>query len=277
MSNGAENTHTEIQHEHSVAAEPIAKLDGFIITNSLLTSWVVVILVIALCIVIRKNIKKVPGKIQNAFEMIVEGFLGIFDSLTGSREKSIKFFPFIFAFFIFILLNNWMGLIPGVGSIGQIIKEGGEKFFVPYIRGGTADMNTTLALALIGVAASHVFGVIYVGFWNYINRFINIEAIREIPKKIKQEPTVLLVNPIKIFTGFIELISEIAKVASLSFRLFGNIFAGEVLLAFMAGILAFGLPLPFMFLEVLVGLIQALIFAMLVLTYLVIMTSLEEH
>ncbi len=277
MSNGAENTHTEIQHEHSVAAEPIAKLDGFTITNSLLTSWIVVILVIALCIVIRKNIKKVPGKIQNAFEMIVEGFLGIFDSLTGSREKSIKFFPFIFAFFIFILLNNWMGLIPGVGSIGQIIKEGGEKFFVPYIRGGTADMNTTLALALIGVAASHIFGVIYVGFWNYINRFINIEAIREIPKKIKQEPTVLLVNPIKIFTGFIELISEIAKVASLSFRLFGNIFAGEVLLAFMAGILAFGLPLPFMFLEVLVGLIQALIFAMLVLTYLVIMTSLEEH
>lgn len=277
MSSQTQETHTEIQHEHNVSAEPIAKVDGFPITNSLLTSWAVVIVIILLSILIRANIKKVPGKLQSGFEMMMGSFLGLFDSLTGSREKSKKFFPFVFTFFIFILLNNWIGLIPGVGSIGQVIKEGGEKIFVPYIRGGTADLNTTLALALIGVGASHVFGVVYIGLWNYINRFINLKAIAEIPKKIKSDPTIVLVNPIKIFTGFIEIISEIAKVASLSFRLFGNIFAGEVLLAFMAGILAFGLPLPFMFLEILVGLIQALIFAMLVLAYLVMMTSLEEH
>lgn len=269
--------HTEIHHEHTVAPEPIAKVGGFTITNSLLTSWVVVLIIIVLSIFIRKNIKKVPGKIQNGFEMMIEGFLSIFDSLTGSREMSLKVFPFVFTLFLFILLNNWMSLIPGLGSIGQVIKEGGEKYFVPYLRGGTADLNTNLALAIIGVVASHIAGIISIGVWKYFNKFINIEALIEIPKKVKQEPTVLLINPIKVFTGFIEIISEIAKVASLSFRLFGNIFAGEVLLAFMAGIFAFGLPLPFMFLEVLVGLIQALIFAMLVLAYFVTMMSVEEE
>ena len=109
------------------------------------------------------------------------------------------------------------------------------------------------------------------------NKFINFKALIEIPKKVFKDPTILIVNPIKIFVGFIEIISELAKVASLSFRLFGNVFAGEVLLASMSAILAFGLPLPFLFLEILVGLIQALIFAMLILTYLTINTTKEEH
>ena len=99
----------------------------------------------------------------------------------------------------------------------------------------------------------------------------------EIPKKIVKDPTILLVNPIKAFVGVIEIISELAKVASLSFRLFGNVFAGEVLLAAMSAILAFGVPIPFMFLEIIVGLIQALIFAMLILTYLTVATTAEEH
>ena len=97
------------------------------------------------------------------------------------------------------------------------------------------------------------------------------------PKKIFKEPAVLIVNPIKFFVGLLEIISELAKIASLSFRLFGNIFAGEVLVAATAAILAYGLPIPFMFLEVMVGAIQALIFAMLILTYLTMMTAAEEH
>ncbi|MCG2698132.1 F0F1 ATP synthase subunit A, partial [Candidatus Parcubacteria bacterium] len=105
----------------------------------------------------------------------------------------------------------------------------------------------------------------------------NIKAFLEIPKKIRKDPSVLIVNPIKAFVGLIEIIGEAAKVASLSFRLFGNIFAGEVLLASMSAILAFGLPIPFMFLEIIVGLIQALIFAMLILAYLTMNTSAEEH
>ena len=125
--------------------------------------------------------------------------------------------------------------------------------------------------------ASHIFGVISVGFWNYFNKFVNLKTLIAIPKKVLKDPTVLIVNPIKVFVGLLEIISELAKIASLSFRLFGNIFAGEVLVASMAAILAFGLPIPFMFLEVMVGVIQALIFAMLILTYLTMMSAEEEH
>ncbi len=266
-----------IKTESTLFAEPLFHVGGLKVTNSLANSWLVVIIVLILSIAIKRSIKAVPRGLQNAFEMIVEGFLGLFDSVTGSRAKSMKYFPLVFSFFIFILLSNWMGLLPGVGSIGQVVAEGREKVFVPYFRGGTADLNTTLALAIIGVVASHVFGVMALGAWHYLNKFINFKAFLEIPKKIRQDPTVLVVNPIKAFVGLIEIIGEVAKVASLSFRLFGNIFAGEVLLASMSALLAFGVPIPFMFLEVIVGIVQALIFSMLILSYLTMNTSAEEH
>jgi F-type H+-transporting ATPase subunit a len=270
-------TQEEIQHESTLFAEPIYHLGGFSVTNSLFNSWLVVLIIIAVFWTLKKKISIVPKGFQNVLEMAVEWFLGVFDSVTGSRAKSIKFFPLVFSFFIFILLSNWMGLLPGVGSIGQVVTEGHEKVFVPFLRGGTADLNTTLALAIIGVVASHAFGVAALGAWNYLNKFINIKAFLEIPKKVLKDPAILIVNPIKAFVGLIEIVGELAKVASLSFRLFGNVFAGEVLLASMSALLAFGLPIPFMFLEVIVGMIQALIFSMLILAYLTMSTSAEEH
>lgn len=273
----AEELHSEVKHETTIFAEPIFHMGNFVITNSLLNTWIVVILILVIGLITKSKIDMVPRGLQNFWESIIEGFLGIFDSVTGSRNKSLKFFPLVFTFFIFILLNNWLGLLPGFGSIGKIVAEHGEKVFIPYLRGGTADLNTTLALATIGVVASHILGVAAVGAWNYLNKFINIKAILDIPKKIIKEPTIILVNPIKAFVGLIEIIGEVAKIASLSFRLFGNVFAGEVLLASMSAILAFALPIPFMFLEVLVGLIQALIFSVLVLAYLTMSTTAEEH
>jgi F-type H+-transporting ATPase subunit a len=284
MAHSAEQTNTnteakeEILHENTLYAEPVFHVGGFPITNSMLNSWLVVIIVIVLALSLkRKKIKLVPRGLQNGLEMVFEAFFGIFDSVTGSRKKTLQFAPFVLAFFFFILLNNWMGLLPGVGSIGQIVAEGEHKLFIPYFRGATADLNTTLALATIAVVASHILGVVAVGWWKYLNKFLNFKILLEIPKKIIKEPTILLINPIKFFVGVIEIVGELAKIASLSFRLFGNIFAGEVLLASMSAILAFGLPLPFMFLEIIVGLIQALIFAILVLIYLSIATTAEEH
>jgi len=266
-----------IIHENTLYAEPIAHIGNFAITNAFATSLVVLLIVSILAFLIYRNIKKVPTGLQNAMEMIIEGFLGIFDGVTGDRKKSLKFAPVILAFFFFILINNWMGLLPGVGSIGQVVLEHGEKIFIPYLRSGTADLNTTLALATIALVLSHILGIVAVGWWKYLNRYINFKALLEIPKKIKKDPMILLVNPITVFVGVVEIIGELAKVASLSFRLFGNVFAGEVLLASMSAIMAYGVPIPFMFLEVLVGFIQALIFAMLVLTYLSINTTAEEH
>lgn len=273
----AGEVHEEASHEHTLFAEEVFSIGNFPVTNSLINSWAVVFIVVLLALAVSRKIRPVPRGIQNVLEIIIEGFLGIFDSVTGSRKRSLKFFPLVFSFFIFILINNWLGLLPGIGSIGKYAAHDGHEVFIPFFRGGTADLNTTLALAIIGVAISHIFGVMAVGAWNYLNKFINLKAFWEIPKKIKKDPAVIIVNPIKAFVGLIEIIGEAAKVASLSFRLFGNIFAGEVLLASMAAILAFGLPIPFIFLEVIVGLIQALIFAMLILAYLTMSTSAEEH
>ncbi|MBU1036439.1 F0F1 ATP synthase subunit A [Patescibacteria group bacterium] len=266
----------ETSHESTLYAESVFHFKNFSITNSLLNSWLAVLIIVVAVIVISKKIKKIPRGIQNYLEVILESAMNLADSVTGSREKTVKIFPIVFAIFIFILLNNWLGLIPGIGSIGFIEVTQGHSVFVPLFRGATADLNTTLALALFAVIGSNLFGVFMVGFWKFINKYLNIQAFWEIPKKIKNEPTIIFVNPIKAFVGLIEIIGEIAKVASLSFRLFGNIFAGEVLLMAMAVIFAFILPIPFMFLEVIVGLVQALIFAMLTLVYFTIASS-EAH
>ena len=267
----------EIVTEHTLFAEPIGHIGSFPVTNSLLNSWLVVLIVIIFGLAIRNKIKLIPRGLQNGLEMVVEAFLNVFDGVTGSRAKSLKFAPLVLSFFFFVLLNNWLGTSPGVGSIGQVVQHGHEKIFIPFFRGGTADLNTTLALAIIGVVASHIFGVMTLGLWNHFNKFINLKAFLEIPKKIRKDPMIIFVNPIKAFVGLIEVVGEVAKVASLSFRLFGNIFAGEVLLASMSAIMAWGMPIPFMFLEVIVGLIQALIFAILILIYLTINTTAEEH
>jgi len=268
---------TELVTEHTLYAEPIFELGGFTVTNSLFTSWIALFVIIVIGVSFKLSVKTIPGKLQNIMEMVVDKFLELFDSVTNSREKSVFLAPFVMSFFFLILINNWMGIMPGVGAFGKIVSEHGENVFVPFLRGGTADLNTTLALASLAVVASHIFGVVAVGAWTYLNKFINIKAFLEIPKKVLKDPTVLLVNPIKAFVGLVEIIGELAKVASLSFRLFGNIFAGEVLLASMSAIMAFAIPIPFLFLEIIVGLIQALIFAMLVLIYVSISTTAEEH
>ena len=262
------NTEAKESQEITLFAEPIFHIGNFPITNSLLTSWVAVFFIILLSLAIRKKTKRIPSIFQSIVETVVEGALNMMDLVTNDRHKSKKVFPVVFTIFVFILVNNWLGLIPGIGSV----SFDGHHIF----RGGTADLNTTLALGLFAVIAANVFGVMSVGAWEYFNKFINIKALLEIPKKIRKEPTIILVNPITFFVGLIEIISEIAKIASLSFRLFGNVFAGEVLLASIAAILAWGLPLPFMFLEVIVGLIQALIFAILTLVYFTIASTSHE-
>ncbi|MFA5359090.1 MAG: F0F1 ATP synthase subunit A [Patescibacteria group bacterium] len=268
---------TEIGHEPTLFAEPIFHVGSFGVTNSLINTWVVVILVVVLSLAVRLRLKETPKGIQNIFEMVVDGALNLCDTVTGSRAKSLKFFPIAFALFLFVLLNNWLGLLPGVGSIGFNEVAEGHKVFIPLFRGGTADLNTTLALSLFAVVGSHIAGVLMIGFWKHFNKFINLKALAEIPKKVLRDPAIVLVNPIKAFVGIVEVIGEVAKVASLSFRLFGNIFAGEVLLSSMAALFAFILPIPFMFLEIIVGIIQALIFAVLTLVYLTIASTAEEH
>ncbi|NTU99005.1 F0F1 ATP synthase subunit A [Candidatus Falkowbacteria bacterium] len=268
----------EVSHETTLFAEPILQVGNFTITNSLIMSWATVLILVVFFVIVGRKVKKVPGLLQNLFEYLLEQALELADSITGSRHKSERLLPVVMSLFFFILINNWLGLLPGVGTIGFIESEGGHQVFVPLLRGATADLNTTLAISLFAIILSHAMGVISLGLWRHFNKFVNVSSIAEMPKKIIKEPLVLALNPIKAFVGLIELIGEFAKVASLSFRLFGNILAGEVLLSSMMALFAYIVPLPFMFLEVMVGVIQALVFSILTLTFMSLaMDSHDEH
>jgi len=270
-----ENTTQPVSHEVTIFAEPIFHIGNFQVTNSLLTSWFAVLIILAFSIAFRMKMKKIPGKIQHIFEIILDGALSLVDQVTNDRKLSVKIFPLVFTLFVFILVNNWLGLLPILGSFGLLVKEGATSAFVPFLRSGTADINTTLALSIMIVLGSNFFGIVAIGVWKTFNKYVNIKALWSIVPKVTKDPTVLLVAPITFFVGLLELVGEIAKVASLSFRLFGNVFAGEVLLASMAAIFAFIVPGPFLFLEVFVGLIQALIFSLLSAVYFTI--AAQDH
>lgn len=201
-----------------------------------------------------KNIKKYPDGLQNFAEMVIEGLYSTIEGLSGKLTSRI--FPLIATLFIFILVGNYFGLLPGVGTIGiKEIKEGHEAL-VPILRPPAADLNFTLALALISVILTHYFALTTIGLTSYLARYFSL-------------------NPIYLFVGALEIIAEFTKVISLSFRLFGNIFAGEALLTTISSIFAFFAPLPFMMLELLVGFVQATVFMMLTLVFIAILS--EKH
>ncbi len=267
-----------IQHENTIFAEPIFYIGppagGWPITNSLLTSWVAVFVIVLLSVIVRKKMRNIPSRLQHFFELIYDGGMDMADQITGSRKTTKKVFPLAISVFFFVLVNNWLGILP-LGGFGIVTHSAEGNFFVPFLRSGTADINTTLMLAVIGVIGSNIFGIMAIGVWKMFNKYVNLKALGAIPGKVRRDPAILMVAPITFFVSILELVGEFAKVASLSFRLFGNIFAGEVLLASMAALLAYGLPIPFLFLEVFVGVIQAFIFAVLILVYFTI--AAQDH
>ena len=247
----------------SITPEIIATIFGMPITNSLIASLITTVVLIVIAYFATRDIKKVPKGLQNLFEVVIEALFNMVDSVTGDRKQSYQFFPLVATIFIFIIISNWLGLLPGFGSVGffETAKEGmhGEEHsvFVPLLRSANSDLNTTLALAMISVFATQIFGIAALGVLKYGKKFINFSS------------------PIKFFVGLLELVGEIAKMISFSFRLFGNIFAGEVLLVVIitlticiSPLASFILPLPFFALELFVGFIQALVFAMLTLVFL---------
>lgn len=241
----------------SISAETVAHIGPLPISNSMLTSIVVTIALVLFCVIVNKSLKREgkPGRLQALAETIIEMLYNLCLDITGSAKKALLFAPLVSSFFLFIILNNWAGLLPGVGQIG--FKE--EGIFVPYFRAGTADLNTTLALAIVSVVMTQVFGVMALG-GSYFKKYINFSS------------------PIMFFVGLLESVLELAKIMSFAFRLFGNIFAGEVLLAVMMFLVPVIVPMPFYGLELFVGAIQALVFSMLSLVFFNLATvGHEEH
>lgn len=294
-------------HEISISAEKVFDVMGFPVTNALLLSFVTVFILLGLAVLVRRKISLVPGKIQSVFELFMEELLSIMDSVLGKRSISEKYFPLIATIFLFILVSNWLGLFP-LGALeiklpeeqvkavviaetappgpepvlppdesqppvpeeageGQVTPEGGEvlpleekiEHYVPLFRAPAADLNFTIALAIISVFGVNFFGVTAIGFYRHFNKFFTLK------------------NPIFTFVGLLEFVAEFVKIISFSFRLFGNVFAGEVLLMIVGFLVPYILPLPFLALEIFVGFIQAFIFSMLTMVFVAMAVAEPSH
>ncbi len=236
----------------TIEPEIIYKFLGFNITNTIIATLLTDSIILFVIYKIHKNVKSIPGKIQSIAEMIIDYFYTTTEQIAGNRTKSI--FPWFMSFFLYIFFANFLGLFPGFGSIG-IFEHGHEgKTLIPILRASTSDFNTTLALAIISLVATHALSIKYNGIKDYLKRFFSF-------------------NPILLFVGLLELVSELTKVFSLSFRLFGNIFAGEVVLATISSLAAYVAPIPFLLLESIVAIVQALVFSMLTMVFMSILTS----
>ena len=293
-----------------IPAEPINShpfFGHFKVTNTMVATWVSIILLLILSVRVRSGINEIPGRLQGVFEVILEFFLKLSVEVAGP-ERARRFFPLVMTIFLFIVTSNWLGILPGFGTIGRIesvddfkhhheanLKEGehldldhltvhvfdgegsvgilgfgsidAEKsvreieehgtdagkqagVLVPFLRSPNTDINTTLAIALISMFLIQWWGFSTLGIFGHLGKFINVKD-----------------GPIMFFVGILEFISEIAKVISFTFRLFGNIFAGEVLLVAMMFLIPIVGIIPFLGLELFVGVIQGFICAMLTLVF----------
>lgn len=232
--------------------EIIFEGNGFSLTNTLLATLFTDLVLVLLVFIIAKNIKKVPGVLQGLAEMLISYFHDLTEQIAGKNTKII--FPWFASFFIFIFFSNLLGLLPGFGTIGFFHTVHEEKEFIPLLRAATSDFNTTFALAVVSILATHYLAVKTVGIKDYLSRYFSF-------------------NPIYLFVGILEIVSEFTKLFSLSFRLFGNIYAGEVVLATISSLFAFIAPIPFLLLEIIVALVQALVFAMLTMVFMSILAT----
>lgn len=239
----------------SLAAEKLFEVFGFPITNTLLMAWLAMAVLGSAAFLFSRAKNEIPGRLQALAEIVFEALLALCESVTQDRKKAERFLPIVVTIFLFVVSANWMGILPFVGSVG--FEEHGA--FIPFFRSTFSDLNNTLALAFIAVAATQAFGIASIGFFRYAGKFLSFGG------------------PLQFFVGILESIGECAKILSFSFRLFGNIFAGEVLLAVIGFLAPFVVPVPFLGLELFVGFIQALVFAMLTLVFLTMATVEFEH
>lgn len=250
---------TQMHHGPSRAAPVIFELGPLPVTNSMLVSWVVTLGLVIFARVATRRIQRVPNGLQNFWEWLVELLFGFLESIMG-RQLSAKTFWFFAAIFVFILASNWFGLLPGIGSVGYG-HQTAHGFVVtePLMRGATADLNLTLAMASVFFVMWFVWAIQANGLKGFVLHLFG-------PKGDLTGALRILLGFVFFLVGILEVVSILFRPISLSFRLYGNIFAGENMLERMITLmpmLSWLIPLPFYMLEVLVGLVQAMVFMLL--------------
>lgn len=229
----------------ALTGEPVFSLLGIHFTNTFVISILIAVFMIVFFLFAFRKREIVPGKMQNFFEFILDTVFNIFDGMTGDKKKTEEIFPLAATLFIFILLNNLLEVVPGLG------------IFL-FLRSPSSDIHFTLALAIFSMGFIHFTAIKKLGGVEYLKKYIKLES------------------PIMFFVGVLEVIGEITRTMSLGIRLFGNLFAGEILLMIISFMVPFIVPLPFLGLEIFVGFIQALVFSSLI-TVFYVTTTAKEH
>ncbi len=240
--------------EITIAAEKIFHIGSWPVTNAVLLSTIALIVLAAAAFLLSKKLSLVPGSLQGFFEFLLDELLSLMDTILGERRLSERYLPLIGTIFLFIVTSNWLGLLP---LSAFYVSEHGH--ILPLFRSPASDLNFTIALAIISVFSVNLLGSVAIGVGRHLSKFFTLK------------------NPIFSFVGLLEFLSEFIKIVSFSFRLFGNVFAGEVLLMIVGFLVPQIVPLPFLFLEIFVGFIQAFIFAMLTLVFLGMAVREVEH
>ena len=240
-----------------IRASVLTYVGGFPISNTFISGWISIVVLVVLFGLATRSLQLVPTGLQNLAETVIEGLVDLAENVAG-KQKGREFFALFATIVLFVLVNNWMELLPGFTNATIFVQQGSDK--IPLFRSPSADLNLTLVLAICAVVMVQFWSIKHTGWGGWASKFINLRG-----------------GPIGLYVGLLELISEFAKVISFSFRLFGNLFAGDVLLAVIPSLVPWVVVLPFMGLEVFVGLIQALVFGLLTLAFVTMATISHGH
>jgi F-type H+-transporting ATPase subunit a len=261
----------------AVPVDTIFSIGGFPVTNTLLVTWLTIILLLGLFFAAIRKPKIVPGFIQNLVEWATELMLNLCEEVAG-KENGRRFFPWVATIFFFVLFSNWWEVIPGIETVGKVGSDApscqhalhpilgifllgtDSNCITPWLRPPSTDLNLTVAIAVVSVIATQIYGFKQLGAFSHITKYLNYRE-----------------GPMGILVGILEAILELARIISFSFRLFGNLFAGDVLLLVMSFLIPVAGPIVFYFLEVFVGFIQAFVFAMLTLVFMSLAVTPHEH
>jgi len=254
------------------------------LTNSIIGAWVTIIVLVGFCYAATRRMKLIPARLQMVFEAFL-GWLYNFCQRVAGEENGRRFFPVVATIFLFVAFNAWLSLLPGFGSIlvpGFRFEDGSwVKGIVPLFRGANTDINMPLALALSSFIFVEYFGIRLRGI-RYLGKFINVggflQSMRQLIRgKLRAGSAGLMTGVVNIFIGFLESLTELVRIVSFTFRLFGNMTAGEILLLMAAFLIPWVFALPFYGLELLVGFVQALIFSGLTLVFLTVAVAHGEE
>jgi F-type H+-transporting ATPase subunit a len=259
----------------SLAPHILFYIGSFPITNSFFWGIILNIIVITIIILLVRSLKKVPNRFQNILEVIIEGGFNFVVNVVGSEKKARKVFPLVFSMFFIAFIANLVTFIPGQAAIS--IKTAGGV--VPLFRTIIADYSLVFVMTLISIITAQIVAIKVHGPFSYIGKFINLNGIKNFfvqAFKGKVQFGLLAQGFLDLFLSFMNTVGEIAKLISLSFRLFGNMFAGEVLGAVILFLAPFIVPLPFKFLGLLTAVVQPFVFAILTLIFINMASEIEE-